>query len=150
MNNDVLIKVQQIVADVLELDFEEVSADSALVDDLNADSLDVVDLSFSLGKKLKIQIPQKSVIMHAEEILGDLSKVVENGCLTALGAELLQQCPNKYSADEAKEGTPVSKIYTETKVIHWANLCKEILETEITGDELIIKHLNQVLTSQVA
>lgn len=150
MNNDVLIKVQQIIADVLELDLEEIGTDSALVDDLNADSLDVVDLSFSLGKKLKIQMPKKSVIMHAEEILGDLSKVVENSRLTALGAELLQQSPNKYSADEAKEGTPVSKIYTETKVVHWANLCEEILETEMTGDELIIKRLNNVITSQVA
>jgi acyl carrier protein len=150
MTNDVLIKVQQIIADVLELDLDEISTDSALVDDLNADSLDVVDLSFSLGKKLKIQMPKKSVIMHAEEILGDLSKVVENSRLTALGAELLQQSPNKYSAEEAKEGTPVSKIYTETKVVHWANLCEEILETEMTGDELIIKRLNKVLTSQVA
>lgn len=150
MDKNLLIKVQQIVADVLELDIDEVTADSALVDDLDADSLDVVDLSFSLGKKLNITMPQKSVIMHAEELLGDLSQVVENNCLTALGAELLQQSPNKYSADEVKEGTSLNKLYTEMNVMHWTNLCEQILESDMTGDELIIQRLNKVLATQAA
>jgi acyl carrier protein len=147
MNSDDITKrVIDVIADVLECEIEEVSLDSKIVDDLGADSLDIVDLSFSLGKKLAIKMPQKSVIMHAEEVLGSLSELVNDGKLTNLGAQVLQMSPNAYSTNDAYEGLPVMGVFTNTKVIHWVNLCASIIKNEISGDELIQDSIKKQLS----
>jgi acyl carrier protein len=147
MNSDnISEKVIGIVADVLECEIDEISLESKIVDDLGADSLDIVDLSFSLGKKFAIKMPQKSVIMHAEEILGSLSELLSDGKLTELGAHILQTSPNAYSKEDAYEGLSVMDVFTDTKVIHWVNLCSSIISSEISGDELIHDSIKKQLS----
>ncbi|MGK0440349.1 MAG: acyl carrier protein [Pseudohongiellaceae bacterium] len=145
----------EVVAEVLECDIDELAANSKLVLDLGADSLDIVDLTFSLGKKFKIKMPQKTVIMRAEEEMGDLSRIVSgDGKLTALGAELLCMGPNRYTSEEAYEGQSLMTIFTETTISHWANLCGAIIESDLSGDELIQKNIRETIkkdsTAQVA
>lgn len=144
-NTNTAEKVISVVASVLECELDEVNLESKIVDELGADSLDVVDLSFSLGKKLAIKMPQKSVITHAEEIIGSLSELVEDGMLTALGAQILQQSPNAYTEDDAYEGLSIMDVFTDTKVIHWVNLCDAILNNDLSGDELIQKCIKEQL-----
>jgi acyl carrier protein len=146
ISDDISEKVIGIVADVLECEIDEISLESKIVNDLGADSLDIVDLSFSLGKKLAIKMPQKSVIMHAEEILGSLAALVNDGKLTNLGAQVLQMSPNAYSTNDAYEGLPVMDLFTNTKVIHWVNLCASIIKNEIPGDELIHDSIKKQLS----
>ncbi len=145
MKGDILNQVQEVIAEALELDAEDVLANSSLVDELEADSLDIVDLSFSLGKHFDIEMPKKSVIMHAEEKLGGLSDLVVSNKLTRMGALLLQQSPNKYTAEEANEGTSLAQIYSETRVRHWANLCEEIITSGLSGDDLICQKIESLL-----
>lgn len=57
MNRDEgLAIIIEAVADCLALDLDEVSADSRLVTDLGADSLDFIDLIFVLEKKFNVEI----------------------------------------------------------------------------------------------
>ncbi|WEM44646.1 acyl carrier protein (plasmid) [Photobacterium sp. DA100] len=130
-------KVIEIIAEVLELENDEVGLDDALVDDLGADSLDIVDLSFSLGKTFKIQMPQKSVIAHALEVADEDSVFVVNERLTAKGAELLQLSPFKYSADKVSEGISLTEVYLSTSVSNWANVCLAIKESGLSGEDVI-------------
>ena len=41
-------KIQEIIADKLSIDVEEITLDSSFIDDLNADSLDIVELIMAL------------------------------------------------------------------------------------------------------
>ena len=41
-------KIQEIIADKLSIDAEEITLDSSFIDDLNADSLDIVELIMAL------------------------------------------------------------------------------------------------------
>ena len=54
MSEEIQGRVRKRVAEVLALQPEEVRADASLVDDLGADSLDLVDLMFTLEKEFGI------------------------------------------------------------------------------------------------
>ena len=54
-------KIQEIIADKLSIDAEEITLDSSLIDDLNADSLDIVELIMALEDELEMEIPDEDV-----------------------------------------------------------------------------------------
>lgn len=51
-------EVKEVVVEQLNVDASEVKEDSSFVDDLNADSLDVVEFIMALEDKFKIEIPE--------------------------------------------------------------------------------------------
>ncbi len=62
-------KVKEIVAEQLERDINEVTAAASFVDDLGADSLDIVELVMKMEEEFEIEIPDE----EAEKI-----KTVQN------------------------------------------------------------------------
>ena len=58
---EVEIKVRKIIADSLCLELDEVQLKSNLMRDLNAESIDFLDIMFRLEKEFNIKIPQREV-----------------------------------------------------------------------------------------
>ncbi len=56
---DILAQVKSIVADQLGIEEEEVQLGSAFIDDLGADSLDIVELVMALEDEFKLEIPDE-------------------------------------------------------------------------------------------
>lgn len=54
-------KVREIIADKLSLDEDEIKLDSSFVDDLGADSLDLVELVMALEDEFDMEIPDEEV-----------------------------------------------------------------------------------------
>lgn len=52
-----LEKLKEAIASQLDIDPEEVEPDSSFTDDLNADSLDLVELMMALEEEFDIEIP---------------------------------------------------------------------------------------------
>lgn len=52
-------KVREIVAEQLERDLNEVKGESAFIDDLGADSLDIVELVMKMEEEFSIEIPDE-------------------------------------------------------------------------------------------
>ncbi len=52
-------KVKEIIADKLSVDEESITMESTFVEDLGADSLDVVELIMSLEEELEMEIPDE-------------------------------------------------------------------------------------------
>ena len=50
-------KLQSIIADVLNIDADEVTMDKTFVDDLGADSLDVFQIIMGIEEEFDIEIP---------------------------------------------------------------------------------------------
>ena len=50
-------KIQKIIADVLNIEPEKITMESAFVDDLNADSLDVLQIVMGIEDEFGIQVP---------------------------------------------------------------------------------------------
>ena len=52
-------KLKKIVAEVLNVDENEITMDSTFVDDLGADSLDIFQISMGIEEEFDIEIPQE-------------------------------------------------------------------------------------------
>lgn len=53
-------KIQQIIAEVLNIDPQEITMDTTFVDDLSADSLDVFQIIMGIEEEFDIEIPNEA------------------------------------------------------------------------------------------
>lgn len=68
-------KVRSILVNQLGVDEDKVVMDASIVDDLGADSLDVVDLIMSLEEEFDIEIPDEDV--ETMKTVSDVVKYIE-------------------------------------------------------------------------
>ena len=77
MNPDAILeKVKEVIVDQLGVEEESIKTDTSFIDDLGADSLDIVELIMSLEEEFDIQIPDND----AEKIstVGDVVEYIKN------------------------------------------------------------------------
>ena len=55
-------KIRDIIVDQLEVDEAEVTLDAMILEDLGADSIDVVDLIMSIEDEFEIEVPDEDVV----------------------------------------------------------------------------------------
>lgn len=72
---DIFEQVKKILCDQLDLDEEQVTEDSEVIDDLGADSLDIVDLVMTLGEEFDTEIPDEDI--ENLRTVGDIVKYIE-------------------------------------------------------------------------
>jgi len=53
-------RLREIVAEVLNLDVEEIKPESTFIDDLGADSLDIFQIIMAMEEELDVEIPQEA------------------------------------------------------------------------------------------
>ncbi len=72
---DLAGRIQAIVADQLGVEKVEVTKDASILDDLGADSLDVVELVMTLEEAFDIEVPDEAV--EDMRTIGDVQRYVE-------------------------------------------------------------------------
>lgn len=72
-------KLQQIIAEVLNIDADEITMNTTFVDDLGADSLDVFQIIMGIEEEFDIEIPTEA----AEKIVsvGDAVEQIKNALI---------------------------------------------------------------------
>jgi acyl carrier protein len=68
-------KVKEIIARQLDVDVENIQMESKLVDDLKADSLDVVELIMDLEQEFDLEIPDEA--LPKINTVGDIVSYIE-------------------------------------------------------------------------
>ncbi len=73
---EVFDRVREIISDQLGIDADQITMNSTFVDDLGADSLDIVELVMALEEEYDLQIPDE----EAEKIrtVGDAVKYIQD------------------------------------------------------------------------
>ena len=69
-------KVKEILVDQLDVEEEKVTMEASIVDDLGADSLDLVDLVMSREEEFDVEIPDEQV--ENIKTVGDIVKYIED------------------------------------------------------------------------
>ena len=69
-------KIKDILCEQLDVEEDAVTMDANIIDDLGADSLDVVDLVMSLEDEFNAEIPDEEV--ENMKTVGDIVKYLEN------------------------------------------------------------------------
>ena len=73
---DIFEQIKKILCDQLDLDEDQVTEDSDVIDDLGADSLDIVDLVMTLEEEFDTEIPDEDI--ENLRTVGDIVKYVED------------------------------------------------------------------------
>lgn len=73
---EIFEKLQAIIAEQLELDEDVITYDSHILDDLGADSLDVVDLIMSVEDEFGVEVPDEA--LENIRTVEDMVKYIED------------------------------------------------------------------------
>ena len=75
-NSEVFEKVKSIIVEVLGVDADEITPEASFLDDLGADSLDIVELVMAIEDKFGLEIPDED----AEKIatVGDAVRYIQS------------------------------------------------------------------------
>ena len=73
--SDVFNNVKALIAEKLEVDEDQITMESMIVDDLGADSLDVVELMMGLEEEFSVEIPDEE--QEKIQTVGDVVRFIE-------------------------------------------------------------------------
>ncbi len=68
-------RIREIICDQLDLDEDKVTMESIIVEDFDADSLDVVDLVMSLEDEFGLEVPDEQI--ENFRTVGDVVRYIE-------------------------------------------------------------------------
>lgn len=73
---EIFEKVKALVVDQFDADADTIQENTSIVDDLGADSLDVVDLVMAVSEEFDVEIPDDQV--ENIKTVGDIVKFIED------------------------------------------------------------------------
>lgn len=71
----VLEKIRKILSDQFDVEEDEITLETNIVDDLGADSLDVVDLLMSIEEEFEVEVPDDDI--EKFKLVGDIVNYIE-------------------------------------------------------------------------
>ncbi len=107
-------KVKTIIANVMELDEDEISLDSALIDDLGMESVDFIDISARIEEEFGIEIAEGELWSFGK-IFADES-IMKEGKITSQGVKYLRERFPDGDFQEVEPGTSLADIISLIKV----------------------------------
>jgi len=118
--DDIFAKVRDVLVEALGVDEDEVLEDATLQGDLDAESIDFLDIVFRLEKTFSIKIP-RGELLPADEILSN-PDYVENGVLTSAGLAKLKECMPHADFSEFESKPEISRmpdLFTVRTIINY-------------------------------
>ena len=76
MEGTVEERVKKVIAEYLGVDIEDVQASESLTEDLDFDSIDLVQLGLELGDEFDVEVPDS--IVPASATVGELVQSIQN------------------------------------------------------------------------
>jgi len=105
----VLPTVAATIADALGCDLEDVKPDASLIDDLDAESIDFLDMVFRLERAFKVKIPRGKIVENARGALTE-AEFEQNGLVTDVGLAQLRSYLSEVPPERFKTPTKVKDI----------------------------------------
>lgn len=68
-------RIREIICDQLDLEEDKVTMDSDIIEDFDADSLDIVDLVMSFEDEFGLEVPDEQI--EAFHTVGDIVRYIE-------------------------------------------------------------------------
>ncbi|MBR4833429.1 MAG: acyl carrier protein [Thermoguttaceae bacterium] len=117
---EIFAAVAEVLVDSLAVDEEEVTAEATLVDDLGAESIDLLEIVFNLEKAFDVKIDRSELI--PEDLFTNAEYVVD-GKLTPAGLAILEERLPNANLDAFKQNPMVQNI---AKILTVGDLCNVV------------------------
>lgn len=122
MENNIFLKVQEAISDSCGIEESEIKQESSLFNDLKIDSIDMVDILYTLESEYDIELKVSDINKEAREELGDQPFEVDN-IITKEGLEALK----RKIPDIPKEGLELGiSVHELVKMINVKMLCNMV------------------------
>jgi acyl carrier protein len=125
-DDEVWEKVRTAFAEALGLDDDEVELDSLIISDLDAESLDFLDIAFRLERAFDIKIPRGGIEKAAREGIDDGEYEVD-GVLTDSALSKLREAMPEIPAQHFKAGLRTTEVPELFVVATFYNLVVHLL-----------------------
>lgn len=124
--DSVFPKVADVIADALGCEVSDVKPDSSLIEDLDAESIDFLDLVFRLERAFKVKIPRGKIV---EDARGDLAEAAfeQKGIVTDAGIARLRQFLSEVPPERIKtplKAADIPRLFTPE------TFCKVVLRAQ--------------------
>ncbi len=119
-------KVAQIVSDALGCDLDEVKPTSSLIEDLDAESIDFLDLVFRLEKGFGVKIPRGKIVEDARGPLPE-SEFEAKGIVTEAGLARLRDFLAEVPAERFKTPLKASDV---PRLFTTETFCKVVIRAQ--------------------
>ena len=119
-------KVAQIVSDALGCELDEVTPKASLIQDLDAESIDFLDLVFRLEKGFGVKIPRGKIVEDARGPLPE-AEFEAKGIVTEAGLTRLREFLSEVPADRFK--TPL-KAADVPRLFTTETFCKVVIRAQ--------------------
>lgn len=123
----ILMGVRECVASVLEIPVDSVGEKDRLIDDLGAESLDLLDLVFQLEQKFHVSISPGDIERRAKAKLEGTPLEID-GVYTAEALSELRKILPEVPPSELAEGLTVAQLPRTFRVSTMANLVSRLME----------------------
>ncbi len=125
----VFLELKKAISKALGVDEASITPESVLTLDLEAESLDFLDISYNLEQTFGFKMARHLVLEHAEEVFGEGSAIDDHGCLTDKGVKLLRLRFGEGAPPKLKPGMDMEEVVDFITVGTLASAIKDILET---------------------
>jgi len=125
----VLPTVAATIADALGCDVEEVKPDASLIEDLDAESIDFLDMVFRLERAFKVKIPRGKIVENARGTLSE-SEFEQNGIVTDVGLVQLKRYLSEVPPERFRTPTKVKDI---PRLFTTETFCKLVISAQREG-----------------
>jgi acyl carrier protein len=119
-------KVAQIVSDALGCDLDEVAPKASLIGDLDAESIDFLDLVFRLEKGFGVKIPRGKIVEDARGPLPE-AEFEAKGVVTEAGLTRLREFLNEVPAERFKTPLKASDV---PRLFTTETFCKVVIRAQ--------------------
>ncbi|MCB1193933.1 MAG: hypothetical protein H7A23_13300 [Leptospiraceae bacterium] len=126
-DNEIFQGVCESLSNALDIPTEDIKETDKIIDDLGADSLDLLDLIFQLEQKFKIKIKPGDIERRTKAELGDVPLTVD-GVYTPEALELVRKHLPEVPSGELPENFQASKLPRVFRVKTFMNLVKRVVE----------------------
>ena len=83
-------EVRKAIAETLRASEESIQPERSLIGELDAESLDFIDINYRLEQRFHISMPRKYLLEHVEEFFGEGTAINENGEITETAVSILK------------------------------------------------------------
>ena len=121
---DIDAAVKEAVVEALALDDDEVTPDSTLMDDLGAESIDLLDILFRIEKSTGVKIEASDLGDHIQGGIPDDEFSDENEVVSAKGAEQLHKVMPQVDPADVEGSLKAEDVITLFTVANLTELVK--------------------------
>jgi acyl carrier protein len=130
---DVERRVLEVIAKAMDRPVSEIHPSTTLEGDLGAQSLDYLDIAFSLEREFRIQFPRADFLQRASDHFGE-ENLVSNGVITPLGLKLLATGMPELDPSKLKLGLKVTEVRQMFIVATFIRVVLQLLESKAQLD----------------